>query len=108
MRHEHQCHLLLLVEPHDEIEYELRIYAVEVARGFIGNEHGRAIGKAPSYGDTLPLSAGELGGKMVEAMLQPDSLEQFAMARSFLSDRGRFVSNIGICTFSTAVNVGSR
>ena len=68
--------LLLLVELHNEIQNELRIHAVEVARGFVRNEHGRAIGKASSYGDTLPLTAGELGGKMVEAMFQPDSLEQ--------------------------------
>ena len=108
MGDQHQGHLSAPGGAHDEIENELRVHAVEITGGFIRKEHGRAIGKASSYGDALPFSAGELGREMVEPMLQPDGLEQLRWRDPSLSDRGRFVSNIGICTFSNDVKVGSR
>ena len=51
---------------------------------------------------------GELGGKMVEAMLQPDSPEQFDGAILPFRIEARFVSKHGICTFSTRCEWGRR
>ena len=101
-------HLLLLMDSHDQIENEARVHAVEVAGRFVREEHGRAIGQAPRYGDALPFAAGQFGRKMVEPMLQADRLEQVQERAPLLCDGRRSVSNIGICTFSNAVKVGSR
>ena len=55
------------LQTHDEVENEVRVFAVEIAGGFIGEQHGRVIGEAARDGDALPFAAGKLGGKMIEA-----------------------------------------
>jgi hypothetical protein len=58
VRDQHQRHLPLFVEPDNEIQNESGACAVKVACRFVRKEHRRAIGKASSYGDALPFSAG--------------------------------------------------
>ena len=107
MGDEYDGHLLLCVDSHDEVENELSAGAVEVTGGFIGKEHRRTVRQASRYGDALPFASGQFRGKMVEPMFQANRL-QSSRARPARSDRRRSVSNIGICTFSNDVKVGSR
>ena len=69
---QHQRHVPLAVEPDDEIENVVGVFAVEIARGFVGEQHGGAVGKAAGDGDALAFSTGKFGRKMIEAMLQSD------------------------------------
>ena len=53
---------------------------VEVAGGFIGEEHAGAVYQGAGDGDALLFAAGELGGQVMDAVAESDVLEQFAGA----------------------------
>ena len=108
VRHQDQRHVLLAAEAHDQVEDELRVFAVEIARGFVGQQDRRRIGQAAGDGDALAFAAGKLGGKMMQPLFRVRRLSAIRGRACFRSARERCVSNIGICTFSSAVKVGSR
>jgi len=66
-----------------------------------------ARSQTPAQSDSMSLAAGRVGWKMTSRGLKTDSLAIRPPARG-RSDADRSVSNIGIWTFSTAVNVGRR
>ena len=69
--------VLLAAETHDQVEDQLRVFAVEVARRLVGEQDGRAIGETARDGDALAFSAGELGGKMMQTRFESDRFQQF-------------------------------
>ena len=77
VRHQDEGHVLLAAETHDQVEDQLRAFAVEVARGFVGEQDGGAIGQAARDGDALAFSAGEFGGKMMQPRFKSDRFQQF-------------------------------
>jgi len=84
--HQDQGAALLLLQPDDEIENKVRIFAVEVAGWFVCEQHGWAVGEAARDRDPLTFAAGKLRWKMIEPMVQADELQQFD--RALFSFRG--------------------
>ena len=92
----------------DQFQDAARVFAVEIAGRLVGQQDGGAVGEAAGDGHALAFAAGELGGEMVETMLRARRTSAGSTARSLRSARGSVPSNMGICTFSSAVKVGSR
>ena len=53
---------------------------VEIAGGFVGKNHGRIESESPRDGHALPLAAGKLIRKVVEALAEFHDLKQFPRA----------------------------
>ena len=73
--------------PHDQVEDQVRVFAVEIARRLVGEQDGRAIGEAARDGDALAFAAGELGGKMMQTRFESDGFQQFDGPVFSLGDR---------------------
>jgi hypothetical protein len=58
-----------------ELHHGVAVLGVEVARGLVGEEHGRGAGEGAGDGDALLLAAGELGGQVLGAVAHADLLE---------------------------------
>ena len=107
MGHHHQRHLLFPVNPRDEFQNETRVFAIEISRGLVREKNGRAVRQAPGDRYPLSLTPGKLSRKMIGALFQTHGCQQRDGAVP--PGRGRrWDSNMGICTFSIAVKVGSR
>lgn len=55
-----------LLDLFEEVDDCIYIVVVEVAGGFVGDENGRIVVEGAGDGGTLDLTAGKLGGEMVE------------------------------------------
>lgn len=69
-----------VVEVEEEVDDVAAVAAVEVAGGFVGKEQGGAVDEGAGEGDALLLTAGELNGVVVGAVLEADFGEQAACA----------------------------
>ena len=86
-----------------------RTRAVEVARGFVGEDDGRVVDERAGDGDALLLAAGKFERQVVQAFAQADLVQAFggSLLRAVavvLADR----SSAGSRTFSSAVSSGRR
>ena len=63
------------------------VVRIEVARGFVGQQHGRRVDQRPRDGHTLLLTAGELPRLVVAACREAHQVEQFAGAPLDLGTR---------------------
>src|SRR5207244_300071 len=70
--HKHKGHISLAVKSHNQFEDKARILTVQVAGRFVSEQNGRVISQTASYGDALLFTTRQLGGKMAQAMPQPD------------------------------------
>ena len=78
MRHEDQGGAQLVVHAQEKLHDMGGILAIEVAGGLVGKQDGGAIGEAAGDGYVLLLSPPESSeGKVLQAMLQPNVLEEF-------------------------------
>ena len=89
------CSPLLLLQPDDKIENEVRIFAVEIAGRFVRQHQRGAVGQAARDRDTLAFAARQLRWKMIKTMVEPDQLKQFNRSLFSVSETERSVSNIG-------------
>ncbi len=91
----------------EQIEHDLSGGRIQIPSRFVGQQQLRIVRQCTGDRHPLPLADGKLRGQMFASMRHPNRLQE---CRRFLHPpcTDRPVSNIGICTFSTAVNVGSR
>ena len=80
-----------MVPPRDqlghEVDDELAVVSVEVARGLVGEEDDRAVDEGPGEGHPLLLAPRELGRIVVGAIGEADAVEQLEGARAGRSRR---------------------
>ena len=60
----------------EQVHDRVAVLGVEVARRFVGEQHGRIAGQRAGDGDPLLLAAGELRGKMLGAVGHADFFER--------------------------------
>ena len=60
----------------EQVGDEFAVFTVEVAGGFIGQQHGGLVGQGAGDGDALLLAAGEAVGAALELVAQAEALEQ--------------------------------
>lgn len=75
--HQHQGGAAFLVQLEEQVADALAGMAVEVAGGFIGEQHIRLGGKRSGNRYTLLLATGELARRVGQALTEADALEQF-------------------------------
>lgn len=92
------------VEFEEQIADPLAGGAVEVAGGFVGEQHVRLRREGTGNGDPLLLAAGELARIVAQALAEADSLKQFSGA---LASGGAAFQFQGSITFSSASRLSS-
>lgn len=75
MGDEHQRHATFRLLRKQQIGDLATGLDIEIAGGFIGNQHGGRGGKRARYGNALLLAAGELAGIVVETLAKADGLK---------------------------------
>src|SRR5688572_32514603 len=59
VRHQYERKVLLATQTHNQVQDHARVFTVQIARRFVGQQHRRAIGKAARDGHALAFSAGD-------------------------------------------------
>jgi hypothetical protein len=75
MGHHYHGATVFLLQPNDEIENCVRVFAVEIARWFIGEQERWFIGQTARDRNALPLTTGKLGRKMIDPIFQSDEFQ---------------------------------
>src|SRR4051812_31068714 len=70
-----------------QVENDVSVFTVEIAGGFVSQQHGRGVGQAAGDCNPLTLSAGKLGRKMMHPLFEADRLEQFNRSRGSVRSR---------------------
>jgi len=69
MRDQHHGAALFLLQPNDEIENRMGVFAIKVAGRFIGQQQSWLIRQAARDRDSLPFASGKFGREMSEPIL---------------------------------------
>ena len=78
MRHQNDGEAALPVELDQRIHDFVRGAGVQVAGGFVGQQHRRRIDQGAGDGDALLLAAGKLAGRVAFAVRQAEQLQRLA------------------------------
>src|SRR5829696_8947730 len=81
VRDEHDRRIRFAVDRLQQLDDAGAGVTVEVARRLVGEEDARRVAEGPRDGDALLLAPGELVGKVVRALGEPDAREQLPGAR---------------------------
>ena len=104
--HQHQAGALRAVEFQHLREHVRRGLLVEVAGGFVAEHAGRRVDQRARDRGTLAFAAGQFARLVLQATAEAHRFQQL-LAR-WCTGHPLPASSIGIITFSSAVNSGSR
>ena len=78
MSHQHDRLPQAFTQIEEQAVHLLLVAGIEVARRFVGQQHGGRIHQRPGNGDPLLLAARQLAGLMIAALGQPHERQQLS------------------------------
>ena len=78
MSDQHHGAAPFLLQANNEIKHRVRVFTVEIAGRFIGQQERWSVGQTPRDRNPLALAAGKLGREMIEPILETDQPQQLA------------------------------